>query len=219
MACFAVAKDPSNNMPEESPVSENEILEINNAFYDAFADQFEKIPFEDLITAYFSKYAPQRKGKRVLDIGSGPGVFAAWMQNKGFEVLCVEPSAEMYRRCKLKGLRAIHAPIEKIALKEKFDHIFALSSLIHIPPEHLTAVLQAISKFVDKNGYFYCSFLIGRKSGMEDPTATGKMRYFCRLEAVEIHRLLAPFFNVLEETEVEVKRMKSRFLLLVLQKK
>lgn len=199
--------------------TQDEVSEANNAFYDAFADQFDKIPFDDIITGYFNRYAISARGKKVLDIGSGPGALAKWMQSLGFSVLCVEPSDAMGQRCREKGLEVLKVSAENLKLNETFDHIFALSSLIHVLPEKLPQVLQTIEALLADSGIFYCSFLLGDKCGMEDPTNAGKKRFFSRISREEILKMTEPLFILRESKEVEVKRMESCFLLQVMQKR
>jgi hypothetical protein len=45
---------------------------INNEFYNAYADSFDKIPFEDILIPLFLKYLPASDGD-ILEIGSGAG--------------------------------------------------------------------------------------------------------------------------------------------------
>ncbi len=199
--------------------TEMEVLEANNAFYDSFADMFDKIPFDGIITGYFNKYATSAMGKKVLDIGSGPGALAKWIQSLGFSVLCVEPSDAMCQRCRARGLEVLKVAAENLKLNETFDHIFALSSLIHVLPEKLPRVLQTIEGLLADSGIVYCSFLLGDKCGMEDPTNSGKKRFFSRFSREEIVKMTEPLFILRESMEVEVKRMDSSFLIQVMQKR
>ena len=40
---------------------------------------------------------PDVKGKRVLDAGCGPGVYAEWLVNRGAEVVALDANAKMVK--------------------------------------------------------------------------------------------------------------------------
>ena len=54
-------------------------------YYDQFASDFEKIPFDKTIRGLFTQYAPSEDKKLflVLDVGSGPGALANWIHQMG----------------------------------------------------------------------------------------------------------------------------------------
>lgn len=206
---------------QKQKIAGSDILKTNITYYDEFAHHFEKIPFEEILIRLFNKYSKNVKGKDLLDIGSGPGSLALWVKGQGFSPLCLDPSKEMCLRCREKGLSAITATIEEFELTapSQFDQILALSSLIHIEAKKLPAVIGKIHNFLANKGVFYVTFLLGGSEGWEDPTHSGKMRYFSRLSKADIFDIIAPYFSVVEQLEVPVERMSSHFLLLVLEKK
>jgi len=48
---------------------------LNNEFYNEYAESFDKIPFEDVLTRLILNYLPTT-GCNILEIGSGAGALA-----------------------------------------------------------------------------------------------------------------------------------------------
>lgn len=64
---------------------------INQEFYNAYADCFDKIPFEEILTKLVLKYVT-KSNCQILEIGSGAGALALWMTILGHNVTCIEPA-------------------------------------------------------------------------------------------------------------------------------
>lgn len=60
---------------------------INNEFYNAYADNFDKIPFDETLKPLVLKYLPEA-GCDILEIGSGAGALALWLTTLGHQVTC-----------------------------------------------------------------------------------------------------------------------------------
>lgn len=119
--------------------------------YDERADEyrarnkglFEQAEAEGLAAAL----AP---GARILDLGCGPGFYAAWFVARGFEVDAVDGSAEMVRLANaLPGVSARRAMFDEIGgAAAEYDGIWANFSLLHAPkaafPRHLAQLRAAL---------------------------------------------------------------------------
>lgn len=85
---------------------------------------------------------------RILDFGSGAGVFLARAQAEGHDVLGIEPGTQFaaYSREKL-GIEVINDSWENVELSKKFDLITAVEVLEHLrnPVEALTWLGQLLS--------------------------------------------------------------------------
>lgn len=72
------------------------------SLYDAFADRFESHAKDSAWNAYYDRPAMiallgEVTGKRVLDVGCGPGLYAAELIRRGATVSAFDESAEMVR--------------------------------------------------------------------------------------------------------------------------
>src|SRR3989338_3863407 len=94
-------------------------------------------------------------GKKILDVGSGPGNCAVYFQNRGFDVLCIDLSEKMVERCKKRGLKAQVMDLEKLGLlPQSYDAVWAYASLLHLPKENIDNVLKKIAEILKPQGLF-----------------------------------------------------------------
>jgi 2-polyprenyl-3-methyl-5-hydroxy-6-metoxy-1,4-benzoquinol methylase len=183
---------------------------INSEFYDLSGDRFDAIPFENLLPKLLEKYL---KGETILEIGPGPGTLAAWLKGKGYEVTCVEPSKILADRARQKGLKVQTVTLQNFETKEKFDSVVAISSLIHIPKKELPAQLCKIANLLNPQGLFFVSFLEGEEEGFEDPTKSGKARFFAKWSETAFNALTKPDFHLLESHKISNQKMDRTFIL------
>lgn len=99
---------------------------------------------------------------RVLDLGCGPGHYAAEMAKAGLAVDATDASAEMVRLANaFPGVTARQATFDDLDGSEIYDGVWANFSLLHAPrdamPRHLSSIRQAL-----KPGGRFC---IGVKMG------------------------------------------------------
>lgn len=189
---------------------------INKEFYNLYADHFDKIPFEDVLTKLVLKYVTKPKSQ-ILEIGSGAAALALWMTHLGHHVLCVEPAEKPAEIAKKKGLQVCISRFQDFQIDRKFEYIFAISSLIHIPKLEIPSQIKKISELIKNEGVAFISFIEGINESYEDPTGKGKMRYFSKFSEIEITKMLSHNFSVIEVHKIEVKKMNQIFLLFVLK--
>jgi len=200
---------------EEDP---SMVKQVNQAFYSTRADRFEKIPFSHLLPFLFQHYSESLPGKKVLDVGSGPGALSQWIQKKGYDVFCLDPNKEMIKRCKEKGLPCINSYFEDYETDETYDHIFALSSLMHIPKKDIRPQLSKVSKMLNPGGIFYVSVILGRDDNWQDIGSTSPERYFYAYEKEDFLEMFHRDFSLIEQHEIFVPKTRKTFLLAVMRK-
>lgn len=86
---------------------------------------------------------------RALDIGSGTGRLAEWLQENGFKVLCLDPSTEMVKRCRSKNLTTEQTTIQNFHTDQIFGLITAVLSLIHVPKKDMSSQLNRITNWLN----------------------------------------------------------------------
>lgn len=117
--------------------------------YDARAADYARLTkeldgYDELVT--FCGAMPT--GGHVLDLGCGPGFYAAFMAAQGCKVDAVDASAEMVKlAAQHTGVTARHASFDDISGDAVYDGIWANFSLLHAPrdafPKHLAALHRA----------------------------------------------------------------------------
>lgn len=171
---------------------------------------YNKYPelFDEKFGKYFGKeikdkadfFLEELKGRKIVDLGSGPGNHAEYFKEKGFDVLCVDISEEMVKLCRKKGLKAEVMDIEDLKLPEKtFDGVWAYTSLLHMPKSKIKNAIKNIHKILKQDGVLSVSLIEGSGEGFEvrDYHPETK-RWFSYYNDEEIKGLFGRNFNFME---------------------
>ena len=76
--------------------------------------------------------------------------------NNGLKVIAVDLSSEMVKKCREKSIEAYELDYYNLSsLNKKFDCIYAINTLLHVPKNDLLHVLNEINSVLDENGLFY----------------------------------------------------------------
>lgn len=175
-------------------LSTAEINALNQTCYNAQADRWLRFPLESILPGWVKKYASLGKA---LDIGSGNGVFASWLKENGFDVLCLDPSEVMAQRCREKGLETLQTTIQEFKSEEHFSSVFAILSLIHVPKTEFAAQAEKIASLLPSGGTFFLVLIEGSSEEVKE-RETGYPRFFSTFQKEEALSYFAPWFDLLE---------------------
>ena len=136
-------------------------------YYDNHADEFYRSTLTVEFTATQNRFLEKlKKGSYILDFGCGSGRDTKYFLEQGYSVEAVDGSAEL---CKLAsqytGIQVKHMLFEELAAVDKYDGIWACSSILHLPIDKLAKVMQKMETALKKNGVIYTSFKYGTFSG------------------------------------------------------
>lgn len=183
----------------------NYIVETREA-YDRYADEFNA-KFEDISPWMpeinrFLRMMPPRGN--ILDIGSGPGSHAKYFKDKGYGVTCIDISPEMVRLCRERGLEAIVMGVENLDFRTStFDGVWACTSLLHIPKNHLRSALAQIYRAMMPEGIFFLSMKEGTGEGFrEQDKYPGVRRYFSLYSDKKLREVLEVFFHIRHKSKI-----------------
>lgn len=91
---------------------------------------------------------------RVLEVGCGPGVFAARLDDSGIDVTATDQSDGMVALAAARGLRAQRADVQELPYDDgSFDAVVANYMLYHVPD--LTAALTEIVRVLRPGGALF----------------------------------------------------------------
>lgn len=169
-----------------------QIDKVNQACYDNRAHLWDRFPFPESLPQFVRQYAPHPLGNRVLDVGSGTGVLAKWLQDQGFDVLCLDPSSEMVRRCKEKGLQVVQGTIQNYRADGKFAMVFAILSLIHVPKAQFADQIKHLAELLPEKGILFLGMLEGKGEGFTEGPAYP--RFFAYYSPDEILKIASQEF-------------------------
>lgn len=172
----------------------------------------------------FVDLAKQEGRKTILEIGAGAGANAKYFQDQGFDVLATDLSPKMIEACKALGLKTRVIDIYELdSLDQKFDAIYSLNVLLHVPPQDLKHVLATISNCLQPNGIFQYGVYGGRtKEEIDtDPSKMNMPRYFSFLSDEDLLAAASEVFNVISFDTIDLKGSLGRlhFQSLLLRKK
>jgi cyclopropane fatty-acyl-phospholipid synthase-like methyltransferase len=174
----------------------------------------------------FADLAKAEGKKSVLEIGAGVGIDADYFKAQGFDVLATDLSPKMVEACKERGLKAQVLDIYGLkGLKKRFDAIYSLNVLLHVPKEDLPAVLEGIYNSLTPSGIFFYGVYGGVDKGEvhTDPKKMNLPRFFSFLSDEALLRAAASKFEVVSSKTIDIgyaqKGLHFQSLLLRKQKK
>lgn len=171
-----------------------EIDTLNRQCYDARADYWDRFPFPEHFPPFLWQNYTSKLGNQVLDIGSGTGQVALYLQEAGFDVTCLDPSSEMIHRCRSKGLKTVQTTFQAYDTQEKFGLVVAILSLIHVPKQEFPAQVEKITSILEPNGLFMLGLLKGDTEKIEEQKS-GYPRFFARYSPEEVRAKLGGHFT------------------------
>ena len=145
-------------------------VEYYNTNADTFLSETMTVDFSETQDIFLERLS---QGALILDFGCGPGRDALAFLKQGCRVEAVDGSAEMCRAAAaLTGLPVRQMLFQELDASEKYDGIWACSSILHLPAEELENVLKKMKIALKKDGVIYTSFKYGTFQGER------KGRYF-----------------------------------------
>lgn len=144
-------------------------MQYNNTlgYYDSHADKFYKSTVNIEFTTMHEKFLTKlEKGSNILDFGCGSGRDTKYFFEQGYNVEAIDGSAEL---CKLAGeytgIKVKNILFQELSEVDKYDGIWACSSILHLPVGELDEVMRKMMIALKKNGIIYTSFKYGTFAG------------------------------------------------------
>ncbi len=144
-------------------------MQYNNTlgYYDSQADKFYKSTVNIEFTTMHEKFLTKlEKGSNILDFGCGSGRDTKYFFEQGYNVEAIDGSAEL---CKLAGeytgIKVKNILFQELSEVDKYDGIWACSSILHLPVGELDEVMRKMMIALKKNGIIYTSFKYGTFAG------------------------------------------------------
>lgn len=155
----------------------------------------------------------------ILDFGCGSGRDTKAFLDQGYQVEAIDGSEEL---CKLAtqytGIQVRHMLFQGLSGKEKYDGIWACSSILHLPKDDLADVMRKMTTALKPNGIIYTSFKYGTFSGerngryFTDMTEAAFADFISNIEALQVEEQWI-------SSDVRPGRGEERWLNLILRKK
>lgn len=190
-------------------------LEYYNQNAYKYADGTINVDFEKVQNKFIS-YIP--KDGAILDFGCGSGRDTRYFISKGYDVDAMDGSEELCRIASDNtGIIARHMLFSELDEHERYDGIWACSSVLHLSKSELKKVFGKMIRATKPGGYIYMSFKYGEFEGYRDG------RYFTDFMEESFDEFIGDFTDVVitEEwisSDVRPDRGNEKWLNLILQK-
>lgn len=158
------------------------------------------------------------KGDYILDFGCGSGRDTKYFIDNGFKVDAIDGSEEL---CKLAsdytGINVKHMYFQQLSDIDKYNGIWACSSILHLKYEELVRVIEKMNLALKQNGIIYTSFKYGDFEGERNG------RYFTDMTEISFKKLIENIRDLrIEEywitSDVRPGRGEEKWLNLILRK-
>lgn len=141
-------------------------LHYYNTKAEQFFDNTVSVNFMETQNKFLSKLA---EASTILDFGCGSGRDTKYFLSQGYHVEAVDGSSEL---CKLAtqytGIPVCHMLFQELSAIDRYDGIWACSSILHLPLKELTDVMCKMKAALKKQGVIYTSFKYGTFTGERD---------------------------------------------------
>ena len=160
----------------------DDTLQYYNQHAKAYVDSTRDVEFSQTQERFLQYLEP---GAWILDFGCGSGRDTKYFRNRGFQVEAVDGSAEFVRiASEYTGINVRRMLFQDLDEVERYDGIWACSSILHLPCAELEVVLGKMARALRRRGIVYTSF----KYGTEEGERSG--RYFTNMTEEKMAGLL-----------------------------
>jgi len=140
--------------------------------------------------------------KTILELGAGAGHDSKFFKSHGFDVLATDLSPEMVKLNQKRGTKAQVLDLYDLnCLTQKFDAIYSMNVLLHVPKNDLHLVLSKIHDRLSEGGIFFYG-VNGRGQDTEETRTDGsKMnlpRFFSYLSDKSLFEFIGPYFEIIK---------------------
>ena len=172
-------------------------MQHNNTlnYYDNYADEFYKSTVDVEFTTMQMKFLTKlKKGSYILDFGCGSGRDTKYFLGQGYPVEAIDGSIELCRLAsEYTGIKVKNMSFQELEEVQKYDGIWACSSILHLPINELAVVMRKMIVALKDNGIIYTSFKYGTFAGERNG------RFFTDMT----EETFADFLGVIDDLEIE----------------
>ena len=175
----------------------------------AIRDKSEKQDWKIKFREDFCKLIIQENKNTLLELGAGAGYDSLFFMNNNLKVTAVDLSSEMVCKCKEKGIETYEMDFYNLSsLNKKFDSIWAMNTLLHVPKADLGYVLNEIDSVLNVNGLFYMGVYGGEDSEGEyvKSEISEFPRFFSFYSQKHIYNILINRFCIIDFQEINIGR-------------
>lgn len=181
-----------------------------------FSDNTIAVDFKNMQDKFLAYLEP---GSRILDFGCGSGRDTKYFLSRGYDTDASDGSEKLVKiASEYTGIQVKRMLFQELDVTEKYDGIWACSSILHLPYAELADVIIRMGKALVPHGIAYTSFKYGNGEGVRNG------RFFTDMTEQKITGLLneTDIFKIEEiwiTSDVRPGREVEKWLNLILRKK
>ena len=144
-------------------INENKTIEYYNKNAKQFVENTANVQFSHMQDRFLEKL---QKGAYILDLGCGSGRDTKYFLEQGYQVEAMDGSKELCKLAsKFTDMEVKHMYFQELSEVEKYDGIWACSSILHLKYDELEDVIKRMRLATKPKGIIYTSFKYGIFSG------------------------------------------------------
>ena len=180
----------------KNQLSDKETIEEYNLRVSDCVGKYESLKFEDLHSDILD-LIPEKPGL-ILDVGSGSGRDASWFARKGWDVVAVDPAAQMLQHAKsihneaqIRWIKdSLPALDQTMRLGLSFDIVWLSAVWMHLPPDSRARAFRKMVTLLRPAGWIMLSLRHGdfpdnRKAY---PVSRDEIERFARQHGMAVRR-------------------------------
>lgn len=169
-------------------MSEDKTLDYYNKNASSFAEKTIDVDFHDT-QKHFQELLPEQG--YILDFGCGSGRDIKYFLSQNFKVDAIDGSEELCRIASdYTGIKVKKMLFQELDEIEKYDGIWACSSILHLTQNELKTVFGKMVKALKREGIIYTSFKYGNFEGERNE------RYFIDFTEEKFNKFVNNIENV-----------------------
>lgn len=149
--------------------AEGKVMRQNNTldYYDNHAVEFYRDTVNVELAAIRKRFlSKMKRGSYILDFGCGSGRDTKYFLEQGYRVDAVDGSVELCRLASAyAGIEVKNMLFQELSQVDKYDGIWACSSILHLRVDELADVLGRMAEALKDRGIIYTSFKYGAYMG------------------------------------------------------
>lgn len=160
--------------------------------YNKMAKEYddETVDFWEHFPRTFVDKFIELSGKKIVNIGSGPGRDGLLLQQAGKEVVCVDASEAMVKLSSERGLESVLAGFDKLPFEnESFDGVWSYTAVLHIPKKSIDTPLNEIFRVLKPSGIFALGLIEGDSEEYKESSGVDMPRWFSFYQKDEVENL------------------------------
>lgn len=157
--------------------------------YNKMAKEYddETVDFWERFPRTFLDKLIELSGKKIINVGSGPGRDGLLLQQAGKDVICVDASEAMVRLSSERGLQSVLAEFDNLPFEDSsFDGVWSYTALLHIPKKSVGTPLEEISRVLKPSGMFALGLIEGDTEEYKENSGVDMTRWFSFYQKDEV---------------------------------